>query len=80
MGRRLSPVLQKADFIWRWDLYKQNQVRMKLLGWVPTQYNWSAYKKEEIWTQACPQWRIFIQTQGKEVKLFKKLMSHASLT
>lgn len=39
----------KCNHIWRSALYRDNQVKMKSLGWVPIQCDWCPY--EEIRTQ-----------------------------
>lgn len=41
----LTPSTSESDLIWILDLYKDNRVKMRSLGWVPAQNDRGPYKK-----------------------------------
>ena len=42
----LTPSTSKYDIIWRWDLYRGSQVKVRSIGWVQIQCDWCPSKRE----------------------------------
>lgn len=41
----LTPGTSACDLVWKWSLYRDNQVKTKSLGWTLIQYDYCPYKE-----------------------------------
>ena len=60
----LTPRTSEGDLIWKYGLYRGNQVMM-VIRCALIQQDWSPYKKEENWTQkeTCMAGRLCEETE-----------------
>ena len=61
----LTPGTSECDLIWRWGLYRGNQVKMRSLGWALIQYDWCPYKKRKLGHRHT-QRKEHVKTQGAD--------------
>lgn len=54
----LAPSTSECILLWGQDLYRENQVKVRSLGWLLIQFDWCPYKRE-IWArrQTCTEGR-----------------------
>ena len=44
----LTPDSSEYDHIWRWGVYRGNEVKVRSLGWVLICYDWYPYNKGKL--------------------------------